>query len=812
MTSKLEERIVQNADSRVTQSQQEEYPKNKELPAALLCWKACFTECLLSSDGPNGLCDENGNGSFVLLDNAMESVTADARQKDEACSFCENLSRELDVFLDKLKPARTKGDRRADEILGLIQSTGIQLPNSNDESTSENTAEPIRGDKSIFIAREYRRQTSFAKKHPYLHKLISDTTQTFEREFGCSHGDNARKTSTGTDAIHPESIHLDFSMTSVQLAMYPGDSKSGYRRHCDRENSCQQEKTTTGDNVQDAVERLAARSRSTNPERLITCIYYLTDKDWDASLDGGALRLFHSNDGDDNSGDKSRLANATENRSLPGYTDVIPFRNRMVVFRSDRVPHQVMPSHRRPRLAITMWFYGKVANNILENEEDFPLGAASSAPNAEGVNSSNPFPPLPLQQISYPKDQSPSIFVSIASYRDSETRPTIDALYSMAFKPGRIFTGIVVQLEHGEKYDEDIWTSITKSTTKSLPNEHQLRVIRIHARDATGPCYARGLCQTLYRDEDYVLQIDSHMRFRKNWDEYLIQTIQDIQKMRQKMSHEEEIKMRDSDKILLTTYPVGYTLPNNIPKETRGTYLVPWKFDDEGMLRQRGRLVRQTAFRENQRRNERLDSNADKLDTKAAYDSSVSHAHRHYLYAGGFNFGPSRVIFDVPYDTMGLHQLFFGEELSMAVRLFTHGYDLYAPEESVCYHLWSRSHRPTESSIKPALTKTMKDKKLRKLSQARVKKQLLGDKEMIGVHCGLGQARSAAAFADRLGVSFDNQTFVREGWDCGDLNSRDFVGNSNGNESVFPADSVEAKVASLDDKTQSLIGMFLKGM
>jgi len=32
-----------------------------------------------------------------------------------------------------------------------------------------------------------------------------------------------------------------------------------------------------------------------------------------------------------------------------------------------------------------------------------------------------------------------------------------------------------------------------------------------------GPCWARHLAQSLHNGEDYVLQIDSHMRFRPNW-------------------------------------------------------------------------------------------------------------------------------------------------------------------------------------------------------------------------------------------------------------------------------------------------------
>jgi len=60
------------------------------------------------------------------------------------------------------------------------------------------------------------------------------------------------------------------------------------------------------------------------------------------------------------------------------------------------------------------------------------------------------------------------------------------------------------------------------------------------------------------------------------------------------------------------------------------------------------------------------------------------------LYAAGFNFFQSSLLELCPYDGK-LHGLFFGEEMSMAIRLFTNGVDLYAPPETVCYHMWKRN-------------------------------------------------------------------------------------------------------------------------
>jgi hypothetical protein len=49
----------------------------------------------------------------------------------------------------------------------------------------------------------------------------------------------------------------------------------------------------------------------------------------------------------------------------------------------------------------------------------------------------------------------------------------------------------------------------------------------------------------------------------------------------------------------------------------------------------------------------------------------------------------------VPYDP---YLYFFGEEITLAVRLWTSGYDLYHPNRLVIFHDWDRSKRPTHFS------------------------------------------------------------------------------------------------------------------
>jgi len=83
-----------------------------------------------------------------------------------------------------------------------------------------------------------------------------------------------------------------------------------------------------------------------------------------------------------------------------------------------------------------------------------------------------------------------------------------------------------------------------------------------------------------------------------------------------------------------------------------------------------------------------------------------------FFWVSGFSFSLATMLEEVPYDPH-LPHLFFGEESSMTVRLWTKGWDFYAPGQNIIYHLWERDHRPNFREIP--------DKsKLEQISQKRV--------------------------------------------------------------------------------------------
>ncbi|KAL3931712.1 MAG: hypothetical protein SGBAC_011182 [Bacillariaceae sp.] len=706
-------------------------------------------------------------GWSPLTSRLLSGGTNDTKLHDKSCAydvldgnfgypFVNGLWKEIEdaKLVEKLIPARTKGES------GLLANL-LAMSSSPSENGRQETA-AVRGDKSIFLSREYRKKAEFATKHPRMHRLITTITKTIQHHLG-------------------ETIQLDTSMTSVQLAVYPGDGTSGYTRHCDRgQTSCMAE--TTKRSQGPAVSSSSPQLPPTEAERIITVIYYLTDDDWDPVLDGGCLRIFSKSS-----------SNATSS------ADICPYRDRLVIFRSDGVEHEVLPSLRRSRTAITVWFYGRDTSTsssssmdgntklssdvekkeIAANDEDSSTNDTTAKQPIQEALSKFPTP-LPLLEGSSTKTTAemktessttflPSIFVSIASYRDSEICHTLDSLFANARHPDRVFVGAVLQ--NDASYDQQ-----NVRLTQKYVNHANVRCLELAAKHALGPCYARSLAQSLHRGETYVLQIDSHMRFRPNWDDYLIGLWQ--------QTNGESNNNGGHRKVVLTAYPAGYELPNKIPNEERGTLLVPWKFDERGILRQRGRLLKNDAS-----------------NIKNPLAAIPCH-----LYAAGFNFGPASMIQDVPYDPK-LDFLFFGEELTMAIRLYTHGYDLYAPPLSVLYHLWSRAHRPTlQSSPSSIPPEQIEEKKL--ASRKIVLQQLLGQSPA-GIY-GLGEKRSAEDFASSLKVDFHKSVIHEGASECG--LSKDRFANASDSASLFAEDSFERKIATLDTKAQELIEFYLSGI
>lgn len=110
-------------------------------------------------------------------------------------------------------------------------------------------------------------------------------------------------------------------------------------------------------------------------------------------------------------------------------------------------------------------------------------------------------------------DHSPqTIFVQIASYRDPQLISTIEDMQRNAKFPQHLRIGLCRQYHPDDGFDY----------VDQYRNNPRFRIIDVVYSDTKGVCWARNQVQNLYEGETFTLQIDSHMRFAKDWDATLI--------------------------------------------------------------------------------------------------------------------------------------------------------------------------------------------------------------------------------------------------------------------------------------------------
>ena len=189
--------------------------------------------------------------------------------------------------------------------------------------------------------------------------------------------------------------------------------------------------------------------------------------------------------------------------SRSGHFDLEPRLDTVVIFRSELVEHEVMAVH-SPRLAITQWWYGQPAHGTAAsgvNAAHSPRADTSAAPRPPlrtGARAAALGPSaLPLTKDA--RAARARIFVSVASYRDSECLPTIRALFENAAFPERISVGVVSQHETRESADDPIFAVEHALDARDAA---RVRWDVIDWREAAGPCVARARAQQLWRGEE----------------------------------------------------------------------------------------------------------------------------------------------------------------------------------------------------------------------------------------------------------------------------------------------------------------------
>jgi len=234
------------------------------------------------------------------------------------------------------------------------------------------------------------------------------------------------------------------------------------------------------------------------------------------------------------------------------------------------------------------------------------------------------------------------IFVQIASYRDPELVNTIEDMLKNAKRPQNVVLGICRQY-----HSEDGFDNLDK-----YRDDERFRILDVPYEESKGACWARHQIQQMYGGEMYTLQIDSHMRFAKDWDVEMIAMVKQLQEM-------------GIPKPLLTGYVSSFD-PDNDPA---ARVQEPWRmvfdrFIPEGAVFFLPETI--PGWRE--------------LDTPVPAR----------FYSAHFCFTLGEFSEEVQHNP---EYYFHGEEISIAARAFTWGYDMFHPHKVLIWHEYTRKGR-----------------------------------------------------------------------------------------------------------------------
>ena len=225
------------------------------------------------------------------------------------------------------------------------------------------------------------------------------------------------------------------------------------------------------------------------------------------------------------------------------------------------------------------------------------------------------------------------IFVSIASYRDNQLPKTVQSLLENAEYPERIIVGIL----HQNNFNED------KDCVYLGGNKNVIQHF-VDYQTTLGLSWARNyIFSHILSDELFSLQIDSHIRFDKNWDTTLLNMYYST----------------NDEFAIISHYPTGYDSQTEIKDPKQYTRFIPYSFNEKTeMFETRTSMVEESL--------------------------APNNLEETFVIGGGCLFGKSNVFKNiVPYDP---YITFNGEEQTYGLRLWTHGYNIYLPNKQFLWH------------------------------------------------------------------------------------------------------------------------------
>lgn len=292
------------------------------------------------------------------------------------------------------------------------------------------------------------------------------------------------------------------------------------------------------------------------------------------------------------------------------------------------------------------------------------------------------------------------IFISIASYRDEYLPFTIRSVLEGARHPERLRFGIC-------------WQAGENESLAPYVDDPRFRILAFKYWESRGYGWSRAEVQKLYQGEKYHLLIDSHSYLAPLWDENLIA----------------QLESKPSDKPVLTTSAPPFTFGE------RGEVVLPWAGTErDGVPLIRCRQVPGSGW----------------LDLQMSAERSAGRDTPTYFMVCNHVFTHGRWIVDVPEDPEMVNA---AHESALSVRTYTHGYDMFLPDEIQIWHLDYRNYR---EGFRRTVWET-KSRSWQGEATDRMRARLdaliygRGDLAILGRH-GRGSARTVEEWAAKAGV------------------------------------------------------------
>lgn len=306
------------------------------------------------------------------------------------------------------------------------------------------------------------------------------------------------------------------------------------------------------------------------------------------------------------------------------------------------------------------------------------------------------------------------IFVSVAAFCEPFLEHTLQDAVVKAKDPSQLVFAVVDQTPVARR-----------AALQALCQPAQLRYVHIDPVESRGVCWARSIAFSLYQGESFLLQIDSHMFFEPGWDEQLVAKWLALK--------------AQSAKPIISTYPYGFEFEDEKPvikiNVSKKTTLV-LRPHPETTLSETNATLR---FR------------AEHVFTR----EPVLGCH----LAGGFLFAAGSFVEEVPYDP---RLYFHGEEQSLAVRAYTHGWDIFHHPHIPLFHLYKMLNTENHTHHWHSEWEKFRDFKFTQLTELAKSRlmDLVFERRELGPY-GLGKSRSLDEFAKFSGIDYAKRTVVQ---------------------------------------------------